>query len=623
MSATQPQVEKGMPPATASNPPGADYATNVFEPRTATDPIDPVEKQHKSTIQPGFVGTGERPTYMGLSGDRLIWAVTFFATLGFSLFGYDQGLMSGIISAPQFNGEFPQTYQSSTTDVHGGTVQGTVVSVYEVGAFFGALFSFFVGDRLGRLKMMNIGSIFMIVGTVIACTAFGSHHGFLQFIISRVVSGFGTGMLTATIPSWVAECSKAHNRGFLICMEASTVAVGTVIAYWVDYGCSFVDSSFSWRFPIALQAFFAAFVIWGAAVMPQSPRWLITHGYDEEGLRVIAALAGTTMDDPAAIEQRRMILDAYNATLIAKASSKDLLKSGKKQNLRRMLVGASSQVFQQLGGCNAVIYYATILFEGSIGLERNLSLILGGVLAIVYAMFALLSFVIVERVGRRPLFLAGTAGQAVAMFITWACLLKGGKNAGKGAAFGLYFFIAWFGCTWLPLPWLYPAELNSQAVRTQANAISTMCNWIFNFLVVQVLPTMTASIGAWTFFLFAMENVISFPIIWLFYPETTGRTLNEIDIIFAHAHLAGRRPTLIADELPPLTAFQQEAMQDKYDIHGAEDTESGGVNADNVDLSLPPTEAPRRQSGYESNTSTRVPSISGEAALNEKTPPKI
>jgi hypothetical protein len=81
---------------------------------------------------------------------------------------------------------------------------------------------------------------------------------------------------------------------------------------------------------------------------------------------------------------------------------------------------------------------------------------------------------------------------------------------------------AFFGATWLPLPWLYPAELNSMAVRTQANAISTMTNWISNFLVVQVLPTMTASIGQWTFFMFGMANVIFLPIIYIYYPETAG-----------------------------------------------------------------------------------------------------
>jgi hypothetical protein len=182
--------------------------------------------------------------------------------------------------------------------------------------------------------------------------------------------------------------------------------------------------------------------------MPQSPRWLLSHGHMDEGLKVIAALAGTSMDHPRALQQRAYIMESINATRQAKASAKDMLVGGKKQNLRRMVIGASSQVHQQLGGCNAVIYYATILFEEQIfegqSNSRDLSLILGGVLAIVYALFALLSFVIVERAGRRPLFLIGTAGQAVAMYITWACLLAGSKSAAKGAAFGLYFFIAFF-----------------------------------------------------------------------------------------------------------------------------------------------------------------------------------
>jgi len=538
------------------------------------------------------------------------------------LFGYDQGLMSGIISAPQFNTEFPETASSGPDDVHAGTIRGTVTAVYEAGAFGGAVLSFFIGDRLGRLKMMWIGAIWMIVGTVIACASYGDHWGFGQFIIARVVSGVGTGMLTATIPSWVAECSKAHNRGFLICSEASTVAVGTVIAYWINYGCNQVNSSFSWRFPIALQALFSFFVIWGSLVMPQSPRWLLSHGHMDEGLKVIAALAGTSMDHPRALQQRAYIMESINATRQAKASAKDMLVGGKKQNLRRMVIGASSQVHQQLGGCNAVIYYATILFEEQIfegqSNSRDLSLILGGVLAIVYALFALLSFVIVERAGRRPLFLIGTAGQAVAMYITWACLLAGSKSAAKGAAFGLYFFIAFFGATLLPLPWLYPAELNAQSVRTQANAVSTMCNWLFNFLVVQVLPTMTASIGSWTFFLFAIENTIAFPLIWLFYPETGGRELTEIDIIFARAHLANRRPTLIAEEMPQLTAHQQEVLLEKYDINGPEDTESGAVTRENVDLDIPPADGNTKGATYDATPTTNSDSDSNNNTVNEK-----
>ncbi|WVF67861.1 hypothetical protein IAT40_002622 [Kwoniella sp. CBS 6097] len=573
----------------------------------------PIEKS-------GPMGNAPLAKYGGLNGNSLLYAVVAIATCGFSLFGYDQGLMSGIIASRQFNTEFPATKQNGVNDVHTGTVQGSVTSCYEVGCFFGALFAFFVGEKFGRRKMMLMGAWVMIIGTIISVTAFGPGDtsgrgnvgGFVQFIVGRVITGLGNGANTATIPSWVAETSKAHNRGFLICMEASTVAVGTVIAYWIDFGLSFVDSSVSWRFPIAMQILFALILIGGVTVLPESPRWLINHGREQEGLKVVAALDARSVDDPVAIADAKKIIDAIQAQRSAKAtSSKDILKMGKQQHLRRALVGASTQLFQQIGGCNAVIYYSTVLFENQIGLETQLSLILGGVLSVVYMIFALTSFFLVERVGRRKLFLWGTVGQAVSMFITFGCLQAGGKNNAKGAAFGLYFFIAWFGATWLPLPWLYPAELNSMAVRTQANAISTMVNWLFNFTVVQVLPTMTASIGAYTFLFFALINCCFLPFIYLFYPETTGRTLEELDVIFAHAHLTERRPTLVAAELPKLSDHQVQEMTERYDIHGGaatEDPEAVGAPVNTggaIDTSLPPVHPPTEHLG--SGEHTRVP----------------
>jgi sugar porter (SP) family MFS transporter len=527
--------------------------------------------------------------------------------------------MSGIIGSEQFNREFPATKQDGPNDVHTGTVQGTVTSCYEVGCFFGAMFAYFVGEKAGRRRMMLGGAIVMIIGAIITTVTYGPGDpsgkgnvgGFVQFFIGRVITGLGNGANTATIPSWIAESSKAHNRGFLICMEASTVAVGTVIAYWLNFGLSYVDKGgVSWRFPIAFQIFFALLLIIGVLGLPESPRWLLLHNYEEEAQRVIAALAGEEFNSEKTIADKLRMSEAIEAQIQAQAKRSDILKQGKKQNLTRTLVGASTQMFQQLGGCNAVIYYSTILFHNQIGLEMRLSLVLGGVLSIVYMLFALLSFTLVEKVGRRKLFLIGTVGQAVSMFITWGCLLPGTTGPAKGAAFGLHLFIAFFGATWLPLPWLYPAELNSMSVRTQANAISTMTNWLCNFLVVQVLPTMTASIGAWTFFLFACSNIIFLPIIWLFYPETSGRSLEELDVVYAHGKVTKRRPTIVANELPKLTDHQVQVMTDRYDIHGpnAEVTEE-----DAIDTSLPPKAAPGHKAGMDgrsvspSPNHTRVP----------------
>lgn len=221
------------------------------------------------------------------------------------------------------------------------------------------------------------------------------------------------------------------------------VAVGTVIAYWLDFGISYVDTSVAWRLPIALQILFAVILMTGVLMLPESPRWLLMHGYEAEAQFVVSALRGESIDSIDAVAEKQHMADGIAAQLDAESSSKkEILKQGKNQHLTRALVGASTQLFQQIGGCNAVIYYSTILFENQIGLEHRLSLILGGVLSIVYMLFALLSFVLVERVGRRKLFFIGTFGQAASMFITWGCLLpKNNRGAAKGAAFGLYLFI--------------------------------------------------------------------------------------------------------------------------------------------------------------------------------------
>jgi hypothetical protein len=139
---------------------------------------------------------------------------------------------------------------------------------------------------------------------------------------------------------------------------------------------------------------------------------------------------------------------------------------------------------QQVGGCNAVIYYLPVLFEDSLGQTRTMSLILGGVNMVVYSIFAASSWWLIEHVGRRKLFLAGTVGQCLSMVIVFACLIPqdiNPNNTGpaKGAAFGLFAYIAFFGATWLPLPWLYPAEINPLKTRAKANAISTCSNWLW------------------------------------------------------------------------------------------------------------------------------------------------
>ena len=172
------------------------------------------------------------PTFLGLSGRPLSLLVSIVATNGFLLFGYDQGVMSGIISAPDFNNAFPQTRGDSTW-------QGFVTAIYEIGCLAGAIFQLAFGDTLGRRRAIIIGGVIMILGVIIQVTAMPGNGAMAQFIIGRTITGIGNGMNTSTIPTYQAECSKTTNRGLLICIEGSVIAIGTLIAYWIDFGASY------------------------------------------------------------------------------------------------------------------------------------------------------------------------------------------------------------------------------------------------------------------------------------------------------------------------------------------------------------------------------------------------
>lgn len=508
------------------------------------------------------MGLIDRTAHFGLEGRPLRLLITVIAVTGFSLFGYDQGLMAGIITGTQFNDEFPATKDLGTSKEqshHATVIQGAVTACYELGCFFGALFALFRGDAYGRKPMVFAGSLIIIGGTVISVAAFREHWGLGQFVVGRVITGIGNGLNTATIPVWQSEMSRAENRGRLVNLEGSVVAVGTFVAYWLDFGLSYVDSSVQWRFPVAFQIFFAAILFVGIFNLPESPRWLVSNDRKEEAMYILGKLNGVPADSDEVYAEITVVQEAVNRFSRSQVGFKDLFSGGKTQHFQRMVIGSSTQFFQQFTGCNAAIYYSTVLFETTIfhG-KRRLSLVLGGVFATIYALSTIPSFFLIDTFGRRNLFLLGATGQAISFTISFACLVNPTPENAKGAAVGIFLFIAFFGFTILPLPWIYPPEINPMRTRTVATAVSTCTNWICNFGVVMFTPIFmnTSSWGAYLFF--AAMNYLFIPIIFFYYPETAGRSLEEIDIIFAKAHVDGRQPWRVAATLPKLSLKQIE-----------------------------------------------------------------
>ncbi|KAL2833854.1 general substrate transporter [Aspergillus cavernicola] len=530
-------------------------------------------------------------TTSGLTGKRLHLGITLTAVMGFSLFGYNQGMMSGLIAGDEFVDAFhalemPDPYTDAEYR-HINVLRGGVTSCYEIGCFFGALFSMFYGERLGRTRVIFAGASILILGAVISTVSFGPHWGLGQFVIGRVISGVGNGLNTATIPVWQSECSAAHNRGLLVCFEGAIIAVGTFVAYWVVFGLSYVNESVQWRFPVALQILFAIVVGIGALLLPDSPRWFVMRGHDQEALEILAKLNNAAPDSDQVLTEYNFMKADVEMTKASQASWKTIFTGGKTQEFQRMMVGCSGQFFQQFTGCNAAIYYSTLLFEQNLNLEHRLALIMGGVFSTVYALATIPSFFMIEKVGRRKLYLIGFLGQGLSFVITFACLVDPTTENSKGAIVGIFLFITFFAFTLLPLPWIYPPEINPLRTRTAGAAASTCTNWICNFAVVMFTPLFAATSGWGVYLFFAAVNLLAVPFAWFFFVETAGRELEEIDIIYAKAHVEGKWAFTVANEMPKLsleeiTQQSRELGLDTSSPSTPETNELGLSSSDNV-----------------------------------------
>ena len=263
----------------------------------------------------------------------------------FTLFGYDQGVLSGCLTLPSFEATFPQT-AGGFGGSHSATLQSLLVAIYELGCMAGALSNLYVGDRLGRRHTITLGGVIMIIGAILQTASVD----YAMMLVARVITGLGNGLLTSTVPAYQSECAKPHRRGQLVLLEGSMITFGIAIAYWLNVGFYFTKTSIGWRFPIAFQIVFAVIMIACMYIfrLPESPRWLAAKGRHEESLAVLAALDSTTVDDPSVLRTWHAICDVVAAESGEDFALRELFTGGKGQNLRRMLLGVVAQCFQQM-----------------------------------------------------------------------------------------------------------------------------------------------------------------------------------------------------------------------------------------------------------------------------------
>ncbi|KAK5166095.1 uncharacterized protein LTR77_008356 [Saxophila tyrrhenica] len=370
----------------------------------------------------------------------------------------------------------------------------------------------------------------MVLGATLQCSSFSLG----QLIASRLITGFGNGMNTSTVPTWQSETSKSHRRGQMVMIEGSLIVFGVMLSYWIDLGFSFLEpSSVAWRFPIAFQIVLCLFILSFIMGLPESPRWLVLKGHDDEALTVLAALSDLPEDDAKVQSEFKAVKDV--AFEMSKGGFSDCFKLNSNRNLHRTVLAYVNQMFQQISGINIITYYAATIF-GRIGLSGFMSRLLAACNGTEYWVASWIAIFTIEKFGRRQLMLFGAAGQAASMAILAAATANavGDQKTMYGivAAVFLFVFNSFFAVGWLGMTWLYPAEITPLNIRAPANAISTTANWIFNFMVVMVTPPAFSAIGYNTYTVFACINAFMVPCVYFFYPETAYRSLEEMDEIF-------------------------------------------------------------------------------------------
>ncbi|RJE22833.1 Sugar and other transporter [Aspergillus sclerotialis] len=482
-----------------------------------------------------------RSKFFGLRGRALNLAISSLGSLDFLLFGYDQGVTGGLLDLPSFIQHFPDINpddpaiqdlpNTAALRSQRSTNQGIAVAAYNLGCFIGAILTIFIGNPLGRRRTIFCGCITMATGAILQCTAFQLPH----FIVARIVTGIGNGMNTSTVPTWQSESSKAHDRGKLVMIEGMLITAGITISYWINYGFAWIgEKEVAWRFPLAFQILFAVIIFTSILNLPESPRWLVMQGRDDEALEILEYLNELPRDDPYIQTEYKSI----KATVVemSKGSYRSLFDMSEYREFHRVALAYVNQMFQQISGINLITYYAPMLY-GQIGLDKNnYPKLLAACNGTEYLMAAFIPIFIIEKVGRRPLMLFGAAGMSVSMAVLAGCNYRlehlHDKQAGIGQAVFLFVFNTFFAIGWLGMTWLYPAEIVPLRIRAPTNALSTSSNWIFNFLVVMITPPAFENIGYKTYIIFAVINAFIFPVVYFFFPETRYRSLEEMDDIF-------------------------------------------------------------------------------------------
>jgi MFS transporter, SP family, sugar:H+ symporter len=457
-----------------------------------------------------------------------IGAIVAVATIGGFLFGYDSGAVNGTQDGLRaaFN--------------LGDAGLGFTVGSLLIGCFIGAFFAGTLADKMGRRNVMRLAAILFLVGALVQ----GLAHDHTIFVIARILGGMAVGAASVLSPAYISEVAPANIRGRMTTVQQIMIISGLTAAFVVNYylaaaaGAStnpFWGGIEAWRWMYLMQALPAAVFLIALFFIPESPRYLVSKGRNPDALRVLTSLFGTTeaglklaeIQASFSVDHRPQLSD-----VLTPAGGRGFL------GLRAIVwAGLLLAVFQQLVGINVIFYYGSTLWQAA-GFSEADSLLINIVSGFVSIAACFVTIAVIDKIGRKPLLLIGSAGMAITLFVMVYAFSQGALvddklvlpgQSGMIAVIAANLYVIFFNVSWGPVMWVMLGEMFPNQIRGSALAVAGFFQWFSNYLIAQSFPIMAAGLGlAVSYSFYAACAVISFILVQKFIHETKGKELEEM-----------------------------------------------------------------------------------------------
>ncbi|KAJ5835349.1 Major facilitator superfamily domain general substrate transporter [Penicillium robsamsonii] len=516
----------------------------------------------------------------------------WFAVISFGLMGAARGVDEGLISGA-FNSKDFQHYinYDSYSEVEQTNIKGNVTAMVQIGSVGGALFAFLVCDRIGRIWATRQLCVIWIVGIAI----FMGNSGSLGAVYAgRFIAGLGVGQTVVVAPVYLAEIAPASIRGLCTCVFTGFVYLGIVLAYFANYGCelNLGDTTHNrWLVPTSLHIMFAGIIFLLSFLQYESPRYLIKRGNLEKAISNLSKIRGLPIDDEYVVREISVIQTSHEAEMEATLGSGPIgvIKETflVPSNLYRVYLTFMAQLLSQWSGAGSITVYAPDLFELLGVTGKNESLLVTAVFGIVKLVAAVIcALFLVDVIGRKRALLLGITLQAIAMIYIAGFLTsvpdmgvvegymvpEGKKGASEGAIAMIY--VSGFGWAlgWNSMQYLLTAELFPLRIRALCTSLAMTLHFANQYGNARAVPNMLLPVAKGgidpkgTFWCFAAITIIGGAWVWFSIPETSGRSLESMDRLFALPwYKIGRYGNQDADERDQIV---DEKMEVAVQSHG-------------------------------------------------------